>query len=140
MKYLLTSAFCLTASVVSAQSCSGKDLVVIPEMEAAKDAFFNKNYEQFAVILGSAFPGRSDRAAELFAPLDSVIDGDYSRCQTILQRHEAPGFYQDVVLYHSEKAGAPIAFLLTSADFDGEIYFLTFYTNTSVAAVLEKLH
>lgn len=108
-------------------------------MEAAKDAFFERNYEQLAGILGAAFPVPSDQAAALFAPLESVIGGDFSRCQTILQRHEAPGFYQDVVLYYSEKLGAPIALLLTAADFDGELYFLRVTTNTSIGKVLEKL-
>ncbi|MDG1376724.1 MAG: hypothetical protein P8P56_06830 [Yoonia sp.] len=139
MKLLIPLAFCLTASVASAQTCKGKDLVIIPEMEAAKDAFFEKDYEQFAELLGYSFPVPPNGAAALFAPLNSVIDGDFVRCQTILQRHESPGFYQDVVLYFTEKGGAPLALLLTSADVGGEIHFLSFTTNSSIGAVLEKL-
>ena len=63
MKLLIPLAFCLTASVASAQTCKGKDLVIIPEMEAAKDAFFEKDYEQFAELLGYSFPVPPNGAA-----------------------------------------------------------------------------
>lgn len=139
MKHLITLAFCLSASVASAQSCTGEDLVIIPEMEAAKDAFFDGNYQRFADMMGANFPGFSARAPEMFGPLENLVAGAYASCHTILQRHESPGFYQDMVIFYDDQVEGPISLLLVGADFGGEFRFVEFTFNSSMSAVLENL-
>lgn len=139
MKYLATFAFCLSASVASAQSCTGEDSVIIPKMEAAKDAVFAGDYETFGELLGSGFQGLPEGATEMFAPFRNLIKSGYSSCTTILQRHEAPAFYQDLVMYKSDDFGTPIALLLIGAEINGEFEFLEFKFNTSFTAVSESL-
>jgi len=139
MKYLLILAFCLSASVATARSCQGKDVAVIPEMEAAKDAFYRGNYQEFAKILGAKFPVLSDGGRGLFAPLENQMDGSYSSCHTIIQRHETPGFYQDVVLYYSDQVSGPITLLLVGSDIGGEFRFLEFTFDFAMLEVLNRL-
>jgi len=139
MKYLTALAFCLTASVASAQSCTGEDSIIIPEMEAAKDALFAGEYETFGQLLGPGFQGLPEGATEMFAPFRNLVKNGYDGCTTILQRHEDPGFYQDVVMYTTADHPTPIALLLTGADIDGAFRFLEFKLNTSFASVVETL-
>lgn len=139
MKHLTALAFCLSASVVSAQSCTDEDSIIIPEMEAAKDAVFDGNYETFGRLLGSGFQGLPEGATEMFAPFRNLVRNGYTTCTTILQRHEKPGFYQDITMYTSDDYGTPIALLLIGAEIDGEFAFLEFKFNTSFVAISESL-
>lgn len=139
MKHLITLAFCLSASVANAQSCTGENLVIIPEMEAAKNAFFAGSYDRFIGLMGPNFPGLSDRSGELFDPLKRIVSGAYEACHTVLQRHEAPGFYQDLTMYYDDEVEGPVTVLLVGADFDGEFRFLEFTYNSSISAVLDSL-
>ena len=139
MKYLASLALCLSASVVSAQSCTGENLKIIPEMEAAKDAVFEGKYETFGRMLGSDFQGLPENATQMFAPFREIVEGGYDSCTTILQRHESPGFYQDMVIYSSDQYEGPIALLLIGADVGGTFRFVEFSFNTSFSEVSSGL-
>ena len=136
------AALCLSLCPLSvaAQSCNPSTPADIPLFEAAKTAFLKTDYRAFANLVDDYIPSIDSQFDALFGPLDAFEPQGYDRCRTIVQRREDPGFYQDIVLYFPKGSAVPLALHLAGAEVDGTVRVLEFTYNTSISAVLDKLH
>ncbi len=135
----LTLLFSLLASPALADICGPNKDTDLAVLEEAKAAFLATEYERFADIAGNYFPDVKTNFDQYFGQIQVVFPNGYDRCETVLQRREAPGFYQDLVFYFPKGSDAPMALLLIAARVDGEIKMIEFSYNTSISAVLEEL-
>lgn len=129
----------LAASSALAGPCDNGTDVDIPLFEEAKTAFLASDYNEFAVVAGPYFPDLRQDPDSLFGALKNALPGGFDRCVTVLQRREAPGFHQDLVLYFPRGFDAPIALLLIAVVVDGQPRLIEFNYNTNVSGVLEEL-
>lgn len=111
----------------------------IPLFEEAKEAFLAAEYERFVEIAGPYFPDLKENFDDYFGQIQVVFPNGFDRCQTVLQRREAPGFHQDVIFYFPKGSKAPLALLMIAADVDGEARMIEFNYNTSISDVLSDL-
>ena len=138
-KLLITTALCFAAGTAFAGSCGNSTEADIPLFEIAKTAFLASDYDEFSAIAGPYFPDLQKDPDSLFAALKNVLPGGFERCVTVLQRREAPGFHQDLVLYFPHGFAVPIALLMIAVVIDGEPRMIEFNYNTNVSGVLEEL-
>lgn len=129
----------LLAGPVAAGPCGpalDHDIVLL---EAAKAAFLAADYTKFAEMAGDYFPDLETNFDNYFGQIQVVFPNGYDRCQTVLQRREDPGFYQDLVFYFPKGSDAPMALLLIAAKVGSDIRLIEFTYNTSISAVLDEL-
>ena len=138
-KLLATTALCFAANSALAGPCGNSTEADIPLFEDAKTAFLSSDYDEFSVLAGPFFPDLQKDPDSLFGALKNALPGGFERCVTVLQRREAPGFHQDLVLYFPRGFEAPIALLLIAVVVDGEPRMIEFNYNTNVSGVLEEL-
>ena len=141
MKKFLTlaSAAIIAANAAYAGPCENSTAADILLLENAKTAFLASDYDAFAAIAGPYFPDLQKDPDSLFGALKNALPGGFDRCVTVLQRREAPGFHQDLVLYFPRGFDAPIALLLIAVVVDGQPRLIEFNYNTNVSGVLEEL-
>ena len=108
-------------------------------MERAKEAFLTTNYRDFIDIGGDMFPGFENSYDDLFGPAERVFPEGYERCETILQRREAPGFHQDLVFFFPKGFDGPVTLHLIVAEVAGEMRLISFNYNTAIGEVLGDL-
>lgn len=135
----LALLFSLFASAAAAGPCGPDRNTDIDVLEKAKAAFLATDYRQFASIAGAYFPDINENFDSYFGQIQVVFPNGYDSCHTVLQRREAPGFYQDLIFYFPKGFDAPMALLLIAADIDGEAKLIEFTYNTSISSVLEEL-
>lgn len=140
MKLALSTLAGLAFSASMATACEPTGPDDIPLIETLKDAFFASDYVTFAQRMGPFFPQIDQQFDGLFGPLQDVFPEGFVRCETVLQRREAPGFYQDLVLmYPKSSPETPLALLLIAVDPGDGIKLLEFNYNTNVSVVLGEL-
>ena len=115
---------------------TGRDL---PLMEAAKEAFLKADYPGFVEIAGSYFPDLKDNYNQYFGQLQVVFPNGFTRCVTVLQRREEPGFHQDLVFFYPAGSAAPMALLMVVAEVGGEMAMVEFTYNTGISEVLDEI-
>ena len=124
----------------AAWACAPQSDADIPYLEGLKDAFLEADYVEFAREMGPFFPDMDRQFEGLFGPIQNVFPDGFVRCRTVLQRREAPGFYQDLVLYYPVSSPeTPLALLLVAVDPGDGIKLLEFNYNTSISVVLSEL-
>jgi len=138
-KKFIAAAFCFLANSALAGPCGNPTEADIPLFEEAKTAFLASDFKQFAELAGPYFLDLKEDPDSLFGPLMNVLPGGFDRCVTVLQRREAPGFNQDLVLYFPRGLEGPIALLMIAVIVDGEPRLIEFNYNTNVSGVLEEL-
>ena len=121
MKTLLAIAAAVLPGLALAGVCGPDREADIEVFEQAKAAFFDTDYRTFADIAGDFFPGIDARYDSLFGQLERAIPDGYDRCETVLQRREAPGFHQELIFYFPKGSPAPMALLLIAAEWAGAI-------------------
>ena len=140
MKLALPLLAGMAFSASSAVACEPTGPRDIPYLESMKDAFFAADYVTFAQRMGPFFPQIDQQFEGLFGPLQEVFPDGFTRCVTVLQRREEPGFYQDLVLvYPTSSPETPLALLLIAVDPGDGIKLLEFTYNTNVSVVLREL-
>jgi hypothetical protein len=139
MKILVATALYLLANSALAGPCGNSTEADLPLFEEAKTAFLASDYHEFSVLAGPYFPGLQEDPDSLFGALKNVLPGGFERCVTVLQRREAPGFHQDLVLYFPRGFAAPMALLMIAVVVDGKPRMIEFNYNTNVSEVLEEL-
>ncbi len=140
MRFFATLAFLLAPLAGAAQSCDPSTSADIPLFEAAKTAFFKTDYRAFAGLVDDYIPNMDTQFDALFGPLEVFEPRGFDRCRTVLQRREDPSFAQDIVLFFPRGGNTPMALHIAGAKVDGEFRVLEFTYNSSVSAVLDKLH
>ena len=131
--------FALAAGRADAAACGPDRAADIPELEALKSAFLAADYRQFAELAGPYFPDLVDNLNGYFGQVMVVFPNPFPACETVLQRREEPGFYQDVVFYYPAGAAAPIALLLVAVRAEGQTRLVEFTFNTAISEVLEDI-
>ena len=139
MKTLLAIAAAVLPGLALAGVCGPDREADIEVFEQAKAAFFDTDYRTFADIAGDFFPGIDARYDSLFGQLERAIPDGYDRCETVLQRREAPGFHQELIFYFPKGSPAPMALLLIAAETDGQARLVEFTYNTSLSEVFSEL-
>ena len=129
----------LATGHVEAAACGPDRDADIPELEALKSAFLRADYLQFAELSGPYFPDLVENLNGYFGQMMVVFPNPFPSCETILQRRESPGFYQDVVFYYPAGANAPVALLLVAVEAEGEVRLVEFTFNTSISDVLSDI-
>ncbi len=140
MRLLTAIALLLVPVSGAAQSCDPSTDVDIPVFEAAKTAFLKTDYRAFAGLVDDYIPNMDAQFEGLFGPLDVFEPRGFDRCRTVLQRREDPSFAQEIVLFFPRGGDTPLALHIAGAQVDGEFRVLEFTYNTSVSAVMDKLH
>ncbi len=138
----LLAALVLLISPVSAaaQSCAPSTDADIQVFEAAKTAFLKTDYRAFAGLVDDYIPNIDAQFDQLFGPLDVFEPRGFSQCRTVLQRREAPSFAQEIVFFYPRGSNTPLALHMVGSEVDGVFRVLEFTYDTSVSAVLDKLH
>ncbi|MCG6884477.1 MAG: hypothetical protein LJE62_12055 [Silicimonas sp.] len=139
MKLALTIAATVLPGLALAGVCGPDRDTDIDVFEQAKAAFFDTDYREFSRILGDFFPDLDARYDSLFGGLERAIPEGYDRCETVLQRREAPGFHQEMIFYFPKGSPAPMALLLIAAEVDGKTRMVEFNYNTSLSEVFSEL-
>jgi len=139
MKHFTTLALCLTANISLAQDCTGENLIIIPEIEAAKSALLATDYQEFARLLAKDIRSLTERADETFGPLQRALDSPFSACTTVLQRFESPGYYQDISAYQHDDVEGELYLLLVGVRIAGNFQFTEFVYNDIPGDVFDKL-
>ncbi len=127
------------ASAAFSGECGGDRAADIPVFEEAKSAFLASDYVRFVDAIGDYFPDVEQNFDAYFGQLERALPDGFSRCATILQRREEPGFAQDLVLYFPKGSDSPMALLLIAAEVDGAYRMIEFTYNTSISSVLEEI-
>ena len=139
----LTSCACaaiLSSSTAYAGVCGPDREADLPLLERAKAAFLASEYREFVGIAGDYFPDLDQNFNNYFGQLQVVFPNGFDRCETVLQRREAPGFNQDLVFFFPNGSPAPIALLLVSVTIEGEERLIEFTYNTSISDVVDDLN
>ncbi len=131
-------AACL-ATPAFAGTCGQENDADIPLFETAKAAFLNADFRSFSRIAGSYFADLDENYDTYFGQLEQIFPDGFERCETILQRREAPAFFQDLILFFPKGYDTPMAVLLIGAKVEGEMRMIEFNYNTSISGVLEEL-
>ena len=137
MKCLMAGAIVLAGSHLAAAACDPSTSNDVPSFEIAKEAFLQADYEGFFQAMGPYFPGTEYEPT--FGQVRVVFPNPYRHCRTVLQRREAPGFYQELVFYFPAGSDAPLALLLIGAEVDGQVNLIEFSFNTNISDVLDDL-
>lgn len=129
----------LLASPAIAGICGDDSDADIALFETAKSALLNADYRSFSRIAGAYFADIEDSYDDYFGPLEQTFPEGFDRCETILQRREKPGFFQDLILYFPAGYETPMAVLLIGAEVEGQTRMIEFNYNTNISRVLEEL-
>ena len=140
-----TQCFALAALLMSSTAtfagvCGPDRDTDIPVMEASKAAFLNADYRKFVELGGDYFPDLDSNFNNYFGQIQVVFPNGFERCETVLQRREAPGFNQDLTFYFPKGSPAPLALLLVSVTVGGEERLIEFTYNTSISEVVDDLN
>lgn len=140
MRFLSAALFSLmSATSVQAGVCGDDQDADLALFEEAKAAFLAADYEAFVDLAGPYFPDLKQNFSDYFGQIQVVFPNAFDRCQTVLQRRESPGFYQDLVFYFPKGSDAPMALLLVAAEVDGVPRLIEFTYNTSLSEVMTDL-
>lgn len=137
--FLCALLMTLAAGHADAAACGPDADADIPELEALKSAFLAADYRQFAELAGPYFPDLVENLNGYFGQMMVVFPNPFPSCETVLQRREDPGFYQDVVFYYPAGAQAPVALLLVAVRAKGEVRLVEFTFNTAISDVLSDI-
>lgn len=129
----------LIAGQAPAAACGPDRQADIPELEALKSAFLRADYRRFAELSGPYFPDLVENLNGYFGQMMVVFPNPFPSCETVLQRRESPGFFQDVVFYYPAGANAPVALLLVAVRAEGQVRLVEFTFNTAISDVLSDI-
>jgi hypothetical protein len=139
MRNAIAAVAIFAAGAAHAGACGPDRESDIALIEEAKRAFLESDYDEFVRIAGPYFPNLANEFDAYFGPLQRVIPQGFDRCETVLQRREAPGFNQELVFYFPKGSPAPMALHIVVAEVDGEHRIVEFTYNTSISDVLDEL-
>lgn len=132
------AAFCATGKSYAAV-CGPDTPGDIPYLETLKSAFLDADYRRFAELAGPYFPDLMENLNGYFGQMMVVFPNRFPSCETVLQRREEPGFFQDVVFYYPAGSPAPVALLLVAVKAQGEVRLIEFTFNSSISEVLSDI-
>lgn len=137
--FFFACCMALVAGQAHSATCGADRESDIPELEALKSAFLDADYRRFAELAGPYFPDLVENLNGYFGQMMVVFPNPFPSCETVLQRREDPGFYQDVVFYYPAGANAPVALLLVAVRAEGVVRLVEFTFNTAISDVLEDI-
>ena len=135
---LASLAIC-SAGITHAAVCGPDTEADIPHLEAMKESFLTAEYLRFAEQAGPYFPDLAKNVKDYLGQVMVVFPNGFESCETVLQRREDPGFYQDVVFFYPAGSPAPVALLLVAVAAQGEVRLIEFTFNTAISDVLEDI-
>lgn len=138
-KYFIAAVLSFAANSALAGACDNSTEADIPLFEEAKTDFLTGRFQKFADDAGAYFPDLQSNYPNYFGAIEQRFPNGFDRCVTILQRREAPGFYQELVFYFEDGLNAPITLLLIGAGIGSDTVLIEFTFNSNISTVMEEL-
>ncbi len=129
----------LTAAGAQAAICQHELSVEIDHFENVKRAVLTGRYSEVAEALGPSFAGRAELITESLAPFETYFPDGFDTCATTLQRVESPSYLQDVSLFFDEERGGFVGVYLAATRLNGQWVPISFYINTDLSIVLDRV-
>ncbi|MEO1788224.1 MAG: hypothetical protein AAFR34_00835 [Pseudomonadota bacterium] len=141
MKLSFVAALLVALAAGAAQAndanCRPNPARTVDAFETAKDALLRGEFDRFFTTV-QPFGNRSDpdrmRAAQRFS---NTFPNGFRECASVVFRSEAPGLFQEIVLY--DTGGAPLALYLRGARFRRDVIIIDFALSDRATEVIDLL-
>lgn len=109
----------------------------VPAFETAKDALLRGEYDRFFSAVRPFGSSLNPERAKSVQRFSNTFPNGFRECASVVFRSEAPGLFQEVVLF--DTGGAPLALYLRGARFRGEVIVIDFALSDRAAEAVDLL-
>ena len=135
---LLASLVATSAALPASAVCTPQPDTAVPVFEIAKEAMLSGDYDTFYDAATPFVANADEKRASLLGPLQRVMPSGFSGCSSAAFRFEAPGLYQEVVMFETETG--PLGLYLLGVMYKGKVQIIHFAYSDSPADMVERLN
>ncbi|MEL6573078.1 MAG: hypothetical protein AAFQ64_15545 [Pseudomonadota bacterium] len=141
--FSVTTALALVAgpSALHAAACGPDRDADIPIFEDLKSLFIEGDYAGYIDKLGPLYRSSVSDLNQQMVQFGQVFPNGFDVCETVLQRREAPGFSQDIIVFSmKDSPDELVAMHLVGIRVAGKFTVASFNFNTDLGLVFGGLH